>query len=113
MMKTETKLEVEIIPYREEFKAMLGIINAEWIDKYFEVTARDQKAFDDPKGEILDKGGCIYYAKYGTEIIGSFALEKMTDTQFALTRMGVMAGYQGKRIGQFLMDKALEKSKEL
>ncbi len=112
-MKTSLEPQLQIISYSEELKEMLKIINYEWIEKYFEITELDKKAFDNPQIEILDKGGYIYFVKYANTVIGSVALEKITNTQFALTRMGVKSGYQGKKIGQLLMEKAIEKSKEL
>lgn len=80
---------------------------------YFEVTELDKKAFNNPKTEIIDKRGYIYLAKYGNKIIGSVALERISDQQYALTRMGVDADYQGNKIGQLLMDTAINKCKEL
>lgn len=66
-MNTSEKLQVRIIPYRDEIKEMLKIINYEWIEKYFEVTDLDRKVFENPQAEILDKDGYIYMAHYGDE----------------------------------------------
>ncbi len=105
--------KVRIIPYREEFKDIFRDINYEWIEKYFEITDLDRKAFGNPQIEIIDKEGFIFLAQYEDQIVGSAALEKITNQQYALTRMGVNAGYQGKKIGKFLIETAIEKAKEL
>lgn len=105
--------KVQIIPYREEFKEIFRNINYEWIEKYFEVTDLDRKAFDNPQIEIIDKEGFIFLAQYENQIVGSVALEKITNQQYALTRMGVNSGYQGKKIGQSLIETAIEKAKGL
>ena len=112
-MNLSAENKVKIITYREEFKEIFRNINYEWIEKYFEVTELDKKAFNNPQQEIIDKGGFIFLAQYENQIVGSVALEKITDQQYALTRMGVNPGYQGQKIGQSLIEKAIEKSKEL
>jgi len=112
-MSVLPQIQVQIIPYSEEFKEMFRKINYEWIQKYFEVTILDKKAFDNPKKEIIDKGGFVYLARYDNEIIGSVALEKITEKQYALTRMGVKIGCQGRKVGQSLMGMVIKTSKEL
>lgn len=107
----ETK--VRVIPYREEFREIFRAINYGWIERFFEVTELDKKAFDNPQKEIIDKGGHVFLAQFENKMVGSVALEKISGKQYALTRMGVDPDYQGKQIGQTLMAKAIEKSKEL
>lgn len=103
----------EIISYNDDLKEMLKIINYEWLEKYFQVTKLDKKAFDNPKEEIIDKDGYIYFARFNGEIVGSIALEKLSEKQFVLSRFGVKSGFQGKKIGKLLMDKVMEKANEL
>ncbi len=112
-MKSSLESKVQVIDYVDEFKEKFRAINYEWIEKYFEVTELDKKAFDNPRKEILNKNGFIYLAKYNNEIVGSVALERLSNTQYALTRMGVKPGYQGKKIGQLLIKTAIEKSTDL
>ncbi len=107
------KNNIQIISYREEFNRDFKEINYEWIEKYFTITELDKKAFNNPKKEILDKGGYIYLAIHNNTPIGSIALEKITNNKYALTRMGVKSGYQGKEVGQSLMKIAIEKCNEL
>jgi N-acetylglutamate synthase-like GNAT family acetyltransferase len=105
--------KLAIIRYHEEFKDSFRVINYEWIEKYFEVTELDKQAFENPEKAILDKGGYIYLALYDNTIIGSIALERISNKQFALTRMGVQASFQGMKVGQSLMKTAIDKCKEL
>ena len=112
-MSLFTENRVRIILYREEFKDIFRKINYEWIEKYFQVTDLDKKAFDNPQTEIIDKEGFIFLAQYEDQIVGSAALEKITNQQYALTRMSVDVNYQGKKIGQFLIETAIKKAKEL
>ncbi len=104
---------VKIIPYQDQYKADFRAINYEWLEKYFEVTALDKKFFDNPRQEIINCGGYIYLASYKQKIIGSVALERINDKEFTLAKMGVNKNYQGKKVGQLLLEKALAKAKEL
>jgi N-acetylglutamate synthase-like GNAT family acetyltransferase len=104
---------IKIISHKEEFNKDFKEINYEWLEKYFTITELDKKAFNNPKKEILDKEGYIYLAIHNNTPIGSVALEKINDKQYALTRMGVKSEYQGKKVGQSLMKIAIEKCNEL
>ncbi|MDB2606637.1 GNAT family N-acetyltransferase, partial [Zobellia sp.] len=58
-------------------------------------------------------GGYIYLAFIDGKVVGSIGLERINDKEYALTKMGVKPNYQGKKIGSFLMEKALQKAREL
>jgi ribosomal protein S18 acetylase RimI-like enzyme len=112
-MNSKSDHNVEIIPYEEEYKEDFRKINYGWIEQHFEVTDLDRKAFNNPQAEILDKGGFIFLARIQGLVVGSVALEKIKDSKYALTRMGVYPEHQGKKIGQALMDAAIGKAIEL
>jgi hypothetical protein len=61
---------VEIIEYNEEHHADFRKLNLEWLEKYDLVESHDLMVLDDPRGTILNKGGFIWLAKEGNEIIG-------------------------------------------
>lgn len=111
--KTFTSQDIDIIEYKDSYKEDFRQINYQWLESYFEVTDLDKRFFDDPKKEILVKEGFIYLASLEGEIIGSVALEKITDKEYTLAKMGVKPGYRGLKVGQLLMEVALKKRKEL
>lgn len=110
-MSTEKK--VAIISYSPDLKEEIKILNLEWLRKYFKVEPKDEIVLSDPKGEIIDKGGLIFYAKYNDKIVGTVSLLKIDSTTFELSKMAVTDGVQGLGIGQKLMDQCLESSKKL
>jgi N-acetylglutamate synthase-like GNAT family acetyltransferase len=57
----------------------------------------------DPQGQIIDKGGMIFYAKDKDEIVGTVSLIKIDNTTFELSKMAVTDGVQGLGIGKKLM----------
>ena len=104
--------KVEIIPFSIELKEPIKTLNLEWLDKYFKVEPKDIKVLSDPQGQIIDKGGMIFYAQYDNKIVGTISLLKISDTSFELTKMAVSDGNQGLGIGRKLMEHCLNKAKE-
>lgn len=94
---------VEIIPFAPAFKEAIKTLNLEWLQKHFRVEPKDELVLSDPLGQIIDKGGMIFYAKYKDEIIGTVSLIKIDNTTFELSKMAVTDSVQGLGIGKKLM----------
>ena len=94
---------VEIIPFSATLAAPIKTLNLEWLKKYFKVEPKDELVLSDPQGQIIDKGGMIFYAKYNDEIVGTVSLIKIDDATFELSKMAVTDGVQGLGIGKKLM----------
>ena len=103
---------VEIIPFSIELKDPIKTLNLEWLTKYFKVEPRDEKVLSDPQGEIIDKGGIIFYAQYNNTIVGTVSLLKIDDATFELSKMAVSDGNQGLGIGKKLMEHCLNEAKD-
>jgi ribosomal protein S18 acetylase RimI-like enzyme len=103
---------VEIIPFSIDLKEPIKTLNLEWLQKYFKVEPKDEKVLSDPQGEIIDKGGMIFYAKYANKIVGTVSLLKIDQTTFELSKMAVSDGNQGLGIGKKLMIHCLAAAKE-
>jgi ribosomal protein S18 acetylase RimI-like enzyme len=104
--------KVEIIPFSIELKEPIKTLNLEWLHKYFKVEPKDEKVLSDPQGEIIDKGGMIFYARYNNKIVGTVSLLKIDNSTFELTKMAVSDGNQGLGIGKKLMEHCLNEAKE-
>lgn len=102
---TTTTYQPELAPYFKE-------INLEWISTHFKVEEHDLEQLDHPE-EILDNGGEIIFAKYKDEVVGTCALIKTGEGEYELAKMGVSPEYRGKKIGNKLMEAALDKAKAL
>lgn len=103
----EINNKVTIIPYSDDLKEPIKTLNLEWLKKYFRVEDKDEIMLSNPQGEIIDKGGMIFYAKYDNKIVGTVSLLKVDKTTFELSKMAVTDGVQGLGIGQKLMDYCL------
>lgn len=54
--------DIRIEQWKPEYTEAFVRLNTEWIEKYFWIEDEDRKLFADPKAEIIDTGGMIYYA---------------------------------------------------
>ena len=104
--------KVEIIPFSIELKEPIKTLNLEWLQKYFKVEPQDEKTLSDAQGEIIDKGGMIFYAKYNNKIVGTISLLKIDSVTFELSKMAVSDGNQGLGIGKKLLEHCLNKAKQ-
>lgn len=91
--------KVQIIPYSNDLKEAIKILNYEWLEKYFRVEQSDIQSLSNPNEEIIDKGGFIFYAKLNDEIVGTASLLKKTEDVFELGKMAVSEKAQGHKIG--------------
>lgn len=105
-------MKVEIINYSDELKEYIKILNYEWLQEHFHVEEGDKISLSDPKKHIIDKGGFIFFAKHGEEIVGTASLLRKTDQIFELGKMAVAKNTQGLGFGKLLMEHCLEFAKQ-
>lgn len=105
-------MQIEIIPYSPELKEYLKTLNYEWLEEYFRVEEGDKISLSDPQKQIIDKGGFIFFARYGEEIAGTISLLKKTPEIFELGKMAVSKNSRGLGIGNQLMEHCLEFAKQ-
>ena len=102
------KESFEIIDYSENISHYVKTLNYEWLEKYFHIEEGDVISLSNPKREIIDKGGYIFFVKNNTEIIGTASLLKKTDSIFELGKMAITEKEQGKGIGKKLLKHCLD-----
>ena len=106
-------MQVEIIDYESKYKEDFKRLNVEWISNFFEVESHDLDQLDDPEGYILSKGGKVFLAKLGEEIVGTCALIKTGEADYELAKMAVCPKHQGLGIGRKLGFRTIEEAKKL
>uniref|UniRef100_UPI003137D1C7 GNAT family N-acetyltransferase n=1 Tax=Fluviicola taffensis TaxID=191579 RepID=UPI003137D1C7 len=105
-------MKIEIIPYSEELKEYVKILNYEWLEEHFYVEEGDEISLSDPKKHIIDKGGFVFFAKKEDEIVGTVSLIKKSESVFELGKMAVTRYAQGFGIGKILLEHCLEFAKQ-
>lgn len=98
--------KVTIIPFKNELKDAIKILNLEWLQKHFKVEPIDELVLSNPQG------GMIFYAQYQNQIVGTVSLIKIDNTTFELTKMAVTQESQGLGIGKKLMNHCITKAQE-
>jgi GNAT superfamily N-acetyltransferase len=110
---TPTTSPIEVILFDAQYAHHFSAINYEWLESYFEIEKHDREILDHPIEEIMDKGGQIFFAKSGNEIVGTAALIVEEEGVFELAKMGVYPKYRGQKIGQLLIEHTVEYAKKV
>jgi ribosomal protein S18 acetylase RimI-like enzyme len=106
-------MNIQIIGFNEKLSTFFTTLNIAWLQKYFVVEQIDQEILSDPKKYIIDKGGYIFFAKAGEKIAGTFALIKAEEGTYELSKMAVDEEFQGKNIGNKMLEFCLAEGKRL
>lgn len=104
--------KIEIIEYSKDLKEHIKTLNYEWLTEYFKIEKSDILSLSNPKENIINKGGFIYFAKLNNKIVGTVSLLKITDTVFELGKMAVTKNIQGKKIGTILLEHSINIAKQ-
>jgi GNAT superfamily N-acetyltransferase len=103
---------IEIIPYNTQYRSDFYKLNIEWLQTYFYVEPYDEEVLSKPETYILNKGGHIFFIKNDERILGTFALMPTANPAcFELTKMAVLPAYRGQKIGQQLLQFAIDFAK--
>jgi GNAT superfamily N-acetyltransferase len=105
-------MNLNIIPFESRYSKRFKELNVAWLDKYFYVEPKDTILLDNCEANIIDKGGFIFFAQYLENIVGCFALIKLQNNEYELGKMAVDPNYQGLKIGQALLDFAIDHAKQ-
>ena len=106
-------MEIKIIEFSDEYAKYFTSLNSAWLEKYFVVEPMDHEMLSDPKKFIIDKGGYIFFAKADDEIAGTFALIKVKDGIYELSKMAVEEHFIGKKIGNRMLEFCMDEAKRL
>ncbi|HZY79715.1 MAG TPA: GNAT family N-acetyltransferase [Cyclobacteriaceae bacterium] len=96
--------QIEIVKFSPALRHHFGELNKEWIEKYFEMEARDEYVLSEPEEAILQYGGKIFYAKCNDRIVGTCALVLVNEDTFEISKMAVTYEHQGRGVGKALME---------
>ncbi|MCB0427308.1 MAG: GNAT family N-acetyltransferase [Mangrovimonas sp.] len=88
-------------------------LNIEWLKTYFYVEPFDEEVLSKPEKYIINKGGLIFFAFLGNDVIGTVALmPTLEPNTYELTKMAVSPNYRGYKIGQKLMQHCINFAKK-
>lgn len=101
-------MSLKIVPFVPQHAARFRDLNLEWVQRYFYVEPMDKTLLENCKAAILDKGGYIFMAELEDDIVGCFSFIKIREEEYELGKMAVDPQFQGHKIGQTLMQFAID-----
>jgi DNA-binding MarR family transcriptional regulator/N-acetylglutamate synthase-like GNAT family acetyltransferase len=105
---------LRLVEYDDRLAPDFDAITREWVTAMFTLEANDIKIIENPKSMILDRGGEILFVEAsGLGIVGTCALMPVDGASFELTKMGVRAAARGLKAGEFLLQRVLERARQM
>ncbi|NHA03627.1 GNAT family N-acetyltransferase [Mucilaginibacter sp. HC2] len=104
---------VTVTNYDPQYARYFKNLNIEWINTYFTVEEHDLEQLNHPEEYIIGPGGEILFAHIDDDVVGTCAVIKTGEAEYELAKMAVSPKYQGRKIGNALMEAAIAKTKEL
>ena len=96
--------EYRVITYKPAYRDDFVRLNKAWIERYFRLEPADLELLEDPEGQIMDRGGEIFFALDGhDEAVGCCALVPYpTRDCYELVKMTVDERMRGHGVGRLL-----------
>jgi putative acetyltransferase len=105
-------VEIRLFQTSEDAAAFRSL-NEEWITRYFTLEPMDRENLNDPEGRILRKGGRIFMADWGGQVVGCVALIPMENGVYELSKMAVAPVRRGLGIGRKLLQHAIAEARRM
>ncbi len=105
---------LRILEFSDALAPAFRDINAEWISAMYSLERADLEVLDNPRREIIDRGGDILFVEAASlGIVGVCALQKTGARSFELTKMGVLERARGAKAGEFLLRAMIARGERL
>src|SRR4030095_15703322 len=104
---------IEIIEFDKKYHQDFKKMNLDYLDKYNLTESHDMMILDNPEEYVLGRGGFLWLAKAGDEIVGTVGIMPEGHGIFELIKMCVAESWRGRGISKLLMETCLQKVKEL
>ncbi|MCA8890781.1 MAG: bifunctional helix-turn-helix transcriptional regulator/GNAT family N-acetyltransferase [Hyphomonas sp.] len=105
---------LRLVEYDDRLAPEFDAITREWVEDMFTLEEKDIEIIEHPREMIIDRGGVILFVEAdGLGIIGTCALMPVDGDAFELTKMGVRASARGLKAGDFLLQRTIERARQL
>lgn len=102
-----------IIDYEDRYLQDFQRLNLEWLEKFNLLESHDLEVLNNPRENVIDRGGFIFILKEDDVVIGTAGIFKLNDNEFELIKMFVAPEYRGRKYGDMLLKKCIAKAKEV
>ena len=105
--------EIEFIAFEGKYMNDFRLLNEDWLRTYLEVSDHDRHILSDPVKEIINKNGKIYLLMSEGKVIGTYALQKISDQACELSKFTVIQDFRGLKLGERMLKHAIENAKSM
>jgi ribosomal protein S18 acetylase RimI-like enzyme len=95
---------VEIATWRPELRAEFERLNRAWLEAYGLLEEPDLAYLQRPEESILARGGEVFFALSGDDVLGTCAALRLSDTVVELAKLGVAPSAQNRGVGRRLCE---------
>lgn len=104
---------MQIVDFRPDLANAFKTLNEAWITALFALEPKDLLVLGDPQGQIIDRGGFVFFALQDGAPVGCCALMALADGGFEVAKMAVDDLHKGGGYGRALMAACVERAKSL
>jgi DNA-binding MarR family transcriptional regulator/N-acetylglutamate synthase-like GNAT family acetyltransferase len=110
-LKQKQQDQIEIVDYQPAYKKYFRQLNLEWIKSYFSPEPRDLEMLNDPRHQIINRGGEVMFARLDDRIIGTCAIVPNGFQSYELIKMVVAPDFRGRQAGKKLALAAIDRAR--
>jgi ribosomal protein S18 acetylase RimI-like enzyme len=100
-------MPISVEPFRDDLGPHFEKLNLEWIERHFRVEERDREVLGNPRAEVVDRGGEVFFLLDRDEVLGTCAMIPHGEGVYELSKMAVDPAARGRGLGDRLMDAAI------
>ena len=105
-------MSLNIVPFEPQYAPVFKELNVAWLERYFYVESKDKEILDRCEEYIINRGGHIFFAEVEGRLVGCFSLIPIEKGVYELGKMAVDDAFQGRKIGQKMMEFAINFARE-
>ena len=102
---------MRLINYEDKYQPDFKRLNMEWLEQYKLTETHDLEILDDPRGTVLEKGGCIFLVMEADKVVGTAGLWKENEEEYELIKMAVDPNHRGEGLSKVLLDRCLAEAR--
>lgn len=107
----EAQNMLEFLDYTAALAPHFERINKIWIEDMFHLEEIDSQVLQHPQQYIINKGGYVFFVRHSTlGVVGTCALLNSGQGNYELTKMGVLPGVRGLKIGEQLLQFVIQRA---
>jgi GNAT superfamily N-acetyltransferase len=96
--------DVRIVEFDPAYAKNFADLNYQWIAETYGIEPHDREILDHPYDAIIKPGGQVFFAISASDVAGTVAMIPYEEDAFELTKMAVDPAFQGRGIGDKLME---------